>query len=72
MNSDNYDTLLADIALVKEQLFKQSKVLDSIENDVKLLLMMYGGDVKKADAKDGLSVEVEKWPPDYELVKARC
>ena len=52
MNSDNYDTLLADIALVKEQLFKQSKVLDSIENDVKLLLMMYGGDVKKADAKD--------------------
>jgi len=28
-------------------------VLDTIENEVKLLLMMYGGDVKKADAKDG-------------------
>lgn len=52
MNSDNYDMLLADIACIKEYLFKQTKVLDSIENDVKLLLMMHDSDLKKADVKD--------------------
>lgn len=51
MNSDNYDMLLADIAFIKEQLFKQSKTLNSIENDVKLLLMS-NSDVKNDDVKD--------------------